>query len=213
MSPLRRPKRSASIKASQKSLYSTQQNSTEKTGKRSSKRKHTTQAPESYSFETGEYPVAPKKRSRRSVPDEVAQQEKENQPQRRKADEQPHPRPRLATWLQGVTGALSRDRRSKIHSPEGTTLLWFADFFFSSRTRDAFFAQIIADLRVETNEAYGQGRKAKAWVVRLRAYYHFAATVVRVSPIGKIVDLLIKMIRPGPQTPSDRDPPRSGGPH
>lgn len=73
---------------------------------------------------------------------------------------------------------LENDSLKKIAKPPGRWLDLFAEFFYSTKTYERVFQQIICDFRGEYFDALSANRKWKAKWIRSRYTVHFAKTVV-----------------------------------
>lgn len=81
---------------------------------------------------------------------------------------------------------------NRLSRPPGSFLLSVSDFFCSKKTREEVAEQVIADMRIEYNEALSERRTIKARWIRLRYCWSFCYAVGLHRVLKVIADIILK---------------------
>lgn len=100
--------------------------------------------------------------------------------------------------LMGLAGSIvaglfaMRKNVNRLSRPPGSFLLSVSGFFCSRKTQEEVADQVIADMRIEYNQALFEKRKIKARWIRIRYCWIFFCAVGLYRVLNVIADIILK---------------------
>lgn len=91
-----------------------------------------------------------------------------------------------------VARLVNKEGVNRLSSPPGSFLLSVSNFFCSKKTQEEVADQVIADMRIEYNQALFEKRKIKARWIRIRYCWIFFCAVGLYRVLKVIADIILK---------------------